>query len=80
MSVPDVAAVRTWLSELQDRICRALGWTNYSVRDRSRQTSGRKGLVDPTPEQRERIRRANALDEALYAFALEHYDAQEVGR
>lgn len=64
------------IDEAQDVIARALGGTSQPMRDRTRQTSGALGLVDPSPAQRDRIRELNALDVALYDFARRHYDAQ----
>ena len=64
------------IGEAEETIARALGGEPARTRDRSRQTTGRADLVQPTPEQRERIRQSNAVDVALYEFALAHYDAQ----
>ena len=64
------------IDEAEETIARALGGQPTRTRDRSRQTSGRSGLVDPTPEQRERIRQSNALDVAFYDVAVAHYDRQ----
>ena len=64
------------IDEAQEVISRALGGTSRPTRDRSRQTSGTPGLVQPTPAQRDRIRELNALDVAFYDFALQHYDQQ----
>ena len=68
------------IEDTEDRMARALGWTNRSVRDTSRQTSDWEGQVRPSESQRERIRELNALDVELYGFAAERYDAQTVGR
>ena len=64
------------IEEAQDIIAAALGGTSRNTRDRSRQTSGAPGLVQPTAAQRDRIRELNALDVAFYEFALAHYDRQ----
>lgn len=68
------------IDDTEARIARALGWERQAVRDRSRQTRGWAGQVDPTASQRDRIRELNALDDELYSFASERYESQAVGR
>ena len=66
------------IDDAQEVIASALGGTTTRERDRSRQTSGAEGLVQPTEAQRARIRELNAVDVALYDVAVQHYDQQVV--
>ena len=66
------------IDEAQDTIAKALGGESTGERDRTRQTTGTPGLVQPSAAQLERIRQLNALDVALYDFAVQHYDRQWV--
>ena len=66
------------IGEAEETIARALGGVSTGERDVTRQTKGAHGIIQPTTAQRERIRQLNALDVALYDFALRHYDQQLV--
>ena len=66
------------IEEAESTIASALGGAPTGERDRTRQTSGAPGLVQPSAGQLERIRQSNALDVDLYKTAVQHYDRQIV--
>ena len=66
------------LEEAERMIANALGGSPTGERDRTRQTTGRRGLIRPSAAQLQRIRQLNMLDVALYDFAVLHYDQQQV--